>query len=49
MRFVTFQRHEYAEPGVLVGDEISSVRGAGFEDVLSIIAGGAAAREKVDF
>ena len=35
--------------GVLRGDEISSVRGAGFEDVLSIIAGGAVAREKVDF
>lgn len=48
MRFVTFQRHEYAEPGVLLGDEIASVRGAGFEDVLSIIAGGSAAREKVD-
>jgi 2-keto-4-pentenoate hydratase/2-oxohepta-3-ene-1,7-dioic acid hydratase in catechol pathway len=49
MRFVTFQRHEYTEPGVLLGDEISSVRGAGFADVLSVIAGGATAREKVDF
>jgi len=48
MRFVTFQRHQYTEPGVLRGDEIASVRGAGFEDVLSIIAGGAVAREKVD-
>jgi 2-keto-4-pentenoate hydratase/2-oxohepta-3-ene-1,7-dioic acid hydratase in catechol pathway len=47
MRFVTFQRHEYTEPGVLRGDEISSVRGAGFEDVLSIIAGGATALEKI--
>ena len=49
MRFVTFQRHDYTEPGVVRGDEIASVRGAGFEDVLSIIAGGAVAREKVDF
>jgi len=48
MRFVTFQRHDYPEPGVLRGDEIASVRAAGFEDVLSIIAGGAVAREKVD-
>jgi 2-keto-4-pentenoate hydratase/2-oxohepta-3-ene-1,7-dioic acid hydratase in catechol pathway len=48
MRFVTFQRHDYTEPGVLRGDEIASVRGAGFEDLLSIITGGAAAREKVD-
>src|SRR5947208_12444628 len=48
MRYVTFQRHDYTEPGVLRGDEIASVRGAGFEDVLSIIAGGAVAREKVD-
>src|ERR1044071_5036633 len=48
MRFVTFQRHQYTEPGVLRGDEIASVRGAGFEDVLSIVAGGAVARDKVD-
>jgi 2-keto-4-pentenoate hydratase/2-oxohepta-3-ene-1,7-dioic acid hydratase in catechol pathway len=48
MRFVTFQRHAYPEPGVLRGDEIASVRGAGFEDLLSIIAGGKEAREKVD-
>jgi 2-keto-4-pentenoate hydratase/2-oxohepta-3-ene-1,7-dioic acid hydratase in catechol pathway len=48
MRFVTFQRYDYTEPGVLRGDEIASVRAAGFEDLLSIIAGGRAAREKVD-
>ena len=48
MRFVTFQRHQYTEPGVWRGDEIASLRGAGFEDLLAVVAGGAAAREKVD-
>src|SRR4051794_37719335 len=47
MRFVTFQRHDYSEPGVLRGDEIVSLRGAGFDDVLSIVAGGSAALERV--
>jgi 2-keto-4-pentenoate hydratase/2-oxohepta-3-ene-1,7-dioic acid hydratase in catechol pathway len=48
MRLVTFQRYDHAEPGILRGDQIISVRAAGFEDALSIVAGGAAAREKVD-
>ena len=47
MRFVTFQRHDYPEAGVLSGDEIVSIRGAGFEDVLSVIAGGPVALERV--
>lgn len=47
MRFVTFQRHEYTEPGVLVGEEIASIRGAGFEDLLSVITGGPVALERV--
>ena len=48
MRFVTFQRHDYAEPGVLSGNEIVSLWDNGFKDVLSIVAGGAVAREKVE-
>ena len=48
MRFVTFQRHQYTEPGVLRDDEIASLRGAGFENLLQIISGGVEAREKVD-
>src|SRR5260370_31600068 len=48
MRFVTFQRHDHTEPGVLRGDEIASLRGAGFADLLAVIAGGGAAREKVE-
>src|SRR5574340_899682 len=41
MRLVTFQRHAYTEPGLLLGEEIIGLRGAGFEDVLSIVARGA--------
>ena len=41
MRFVTFQRHAYTEPGVVVGEEICGLKGAGFDDVLSVVAGGA--------
>jgi 2-keto-4-pentenoate hydratase/2-oxohepta-3-ene-1,7-dioic acid hydratase in catechol pathway len=41
MRLVTFQRHATAEPGVLIGEEIVGIRGAGYEDILSVIAGGA--------
>ena len=48
MRFVTFQRHEFTEPGVLRGNEIASLLGAGFVDLAAVIAGGAAARERVD-
>jgi 2-keto-4-pentenoate hydratase/2-oxohepta-3-ene-1,7-dioic acid hydratase in catechol pathway len=46
MRLVTFQRHGYAEPGVLVGDEIVSLYRAGFADLLAVIAGGAEALER---
>src|SRR5215831_12583279 len=54
MRFVTFQRNSSAqknssaEPGVMRGDEIVSLRGAGFPDLLSVIAGGDSARRKVE-
>ena len=47
MRFVTFQRHEYTEPGVLRGEEIASLKPVGFEDLLSVIAGGTVAMEKI--
>ena len=40
MRLVTFQRDKHPEPGVLNGAEIVAIRGAGFEDVLSVVAGG---------
>jgi 2-keto-4-pentenoate hydratase/2-oxohepta-3-ene-1,7-dioic acid hydratase in catechol pathway len=47
MRLVTFQRNDKAEPGVLIGDYVISIRGAGYEDTLSVIAGGPGALEKV--
>jgi 2-keto-4-pentenoate hydratase/2-oxohepta-3-ene-1,7-dioic acid hydratase in catechol pathway len=47
MRFVTFRRNDASEPGVERGDEIVSLRGAGFGDLVSLIAGGPAALEKV--
>jgi 2-keto-4-pentenoate hydratase/2-oxohepta-3-ene-1,7-dioic acid hydratase in catechol pathway len=40
MRLVTFQREAHDEPGVLSGDDIISIREAGFEEVRSVIAGG---------
>ena len=47
MRFVTFQRIG-PEPGLLRGNNIVSLRGAGFSDVLSIVRGGAEARRKAE-
>jgi len=49
MRFVTFQRTGRApEPGVVAGDRAISLSGAGFPDLLSLIAGGKEAREKAE-
>ncbi len=36
MRLLTFQRDAHPEPGVLNGDDIVSLRGAGFPDLLSV-------------
>ena len=47
MRFVTFQRYEYAEAGVLIGEEIASLKTAGFDSVLAVIGGGADALDAV--
>jgi 2-keto-4-pentenoate hydratase/2-oxohepta-3-ene-1,7-dioic acid hydratase in catechol pathway len=47
MRFVTLQREGYAEPGVLLGGELIGIGGAGFDSVLSVIAGGADAMDRV--
>jgi len=47
MRFVTLQREGYAEPGVLWGGELIGIGGAGFDSVLSVIAGGADAMDRV--
>jgi 2-keto-4-pentenoate hydratase/2-oxohepta-3-ene-1,7-dioic acid hydratase in catechol pathway len=47
MRFVTLEREGYAEPGVLLGAELIGIGGAGFDSVLSVIAGGADAMDRV--
>jgi 2-keto-4-pentenoate hydratase/2-oxohepta-3-ene-1,7-dioic acid hydratase in catechol pathway len=47
LRFVTFQRDIHREAGVLIGGQVVGLRGAGFEDMLSIIEGGADAMDRV--
>src|SRR5271157_1908290 len=48
LRFVTFLKESHAEPGVLGQDgEIVGIRGAGFDDVISVIQGGADALDRV--
>jgi len=47
LRFVTFEREGYSEPGVLVEDEVLGLGDAGFKTVLSVIEGGADALDRV--
>lgn len=47
MRFITIQRNATAEPGVLFEGEAVGLRDAGFSSILSIIAGGAEALDRV--
>jgi 2-keto-4-pentenoate hydratase/2-oxohepta-3-ene-1,7-dioic acid hydratase in catechol pathway len=47
LRFVTFQREGYSEPGIVQDDEIIGLGGAGFRDILPLIAGGADALDRV--
>jgi 2-keto-4-pentenoate hydratase/2-oxohepta-3-ene-1,7-dioic acid hydratase in catechol pathway len=39
LRFVNIERRGYGEPGVISGDEIIGIKGAGFQDLLSVVAG----------
>ncbi len=49
MRFVTFRRAgSHPEAGVVRGDEVISLSGAGFPDTLSVIRGGAEALTKIE-
>src|SRR6267378_6243271 len=48
MKFVTFKRDGLAEPGVLMDNEVVSLRGAGFATMLDVIAGGVAARPRIE-
>jgi 2-keto-4-pentenoate hydratase/2-oxohepta-3-ene-1,7-dioic acid hydratase in catechol pathway len=47
VQFVTLQRESWDEPGVLYDGEIIGLKGAGFDDLLSVIAGGNDAMDRV--
>ena len=49
MRLVTFRRSGGgAEAGAVVGDQVVSLVGAGFSDMLSVLAGGSEAKAKIE-
>ena len=47
MRLVTIERSGYSGPAVLSGDEVIGLKGAGFDDLLSVISGGEDALDRV--
>lgn len=47
MKFVTFHRNGASEPGVLIENDVVSLKGAGFATMLDVIAGGVAARGRI--
>src|ERR1017187_1833780 len=47
LRFVTLQRQGYTEPAVMFDDQAIGIRGAGFADLIAVIAGGADAMDRV--
>jgi 2-keto-4-pentenoate hydratase/2-oxohepta-3-ene-1,7-dioic acid hydratase in catechol pathway len=47
VRFVNIERRGYGEPGIISGDEIIGLRACGFDSLLSVIAGGADAVDRV--
>jgi 2-keto-4-pentenoate hydratase/2-oxohepta-3-ene-1,7-dioic acid hydratase in catechol pathway len=48
MRFVTFEQNELGpRPGVLLGDIVADISGAGFKDIVEVIQGGAEALDRV--
>ncbi|MBZ5595492.1 MAG: fumarylacetoacetate hydrolase family protein [Acidobacteriia bacterium] len=47
MRFVTFEHEGSAEAGVIMGDKIVGLKGAGFPTMLSVIEGGPEALDKI--
>ena len=48
MRLVTLERENYSEPGVWWNDEIIGLRGAGFTNMLQVVAGGADSLDRVE-
>ena len=47
MRFITFQREGYSEPGVIFDDQWIGIKGAGFDNTIEAIAGGADAMDRL--
>ena len=48
MKFVTFKRNGASEPGVLIHNDVVSLKGAGFAGMLDVISGGVAARPRIE-
>jgi len=48
MKFVTFRREGASEPGVLRDRDVVGLKGAGFASMLDVIAGGQAARARIE-
>jgi 2-keto-4-pentenoate hydratase/2-oxohepta-3-ene-1,7-dioic acid hydratase in catechol pathway len=46
MRFVTIHRGTYAEPGIWFDDQVIGLKDAGFDDLISLISGGADAMDR---
>ncbi len=46
MRFVTIHREGYNEPGIWFDDQVVGLRGAGINDMISLISGGADAMDR---
>jgi 2-keto-4-pentenoate hydratase/2-oxohepta-3-ene-1,7-dioic acid hydratase in catechol pathway len=47
LRFVNLEHRGYGEPAVVSGDEIIGIKRAGFDNILSVIAGGPEALDRV--
>jgi 2-keto-4-pentenoate hydratase/2-oxohepta-3-ene-1,7-dioic acid hydratase in catechol pathway len=47
LRYVTIQRDSYAEPGLIANGTALGLRGAGFDDLISVMAGGNDATDRV--
>src|SRR5260370_31779595 len=48
MKFVTFKRNGASEPGGVMGNDVVSLKAAGFATMLDVIAGGVAARPRIE-
>lgn len=47
MRFATFEHHGHSHAGVVTDDTVTSLKTAGFDDLLAVIRGGAEAEGKI--